>query len=106
MKKHLTITFFITLLFTFSCNKQDNTGTLKVINETDCVHTIFDGVDSNTNLLGSVGKNESKNFTIELNDLRSSEKYFSSDPQICPNLFEEQYKVTINSNQVTTIVIK
>ena len=106
MKNILKISILTILLITTSCSNNDNTGTLKVINQTECIQNIFDGLNSNSNLLGTVIENETKNFTIELGELESSGTFFYSDPQNCDNSIGEQYKVTINANQVTTIVIE
>lgn len=103
MKKLLTITTLLTLLI--SCSKDDNSGTLKVINQTDCINNIFDGLNDNGDLIGTVLENETKNFTIELGDLNSSGIFFFNEPQNCEGVFGEQFQVTINDGETTTIII-
>ena len=105
MIKNLTLSILTILLFA-SCNKDDNTGTLKVINQTECIQNIYDGLDANSNLIDTVLENETKNITINLGEAESSFTYFYSDPQDCEGSSGEQYHITINENQVTTIVIE
>ena len=96
----------LTLLFLFSaCSKENNIATLKIINQTECVQNIFKGLDENSEFLGTVLENETKELMFESENV--NRQFFYSDPhQSCSGLFGQQYRVDVNGGESTTIIIQ
>ena len=107
MKKAFLILVVAVSILSTSC-KDDNKGFLNVINQTSCLHNIYDGLNSNGEFLGSVGANQTSTFTIEMGGaVTFFDKSFASDPVNCniQGLFEQQYQATIRAGETTTIII-
>jgi len=101
----LFLKLFVISIFFTSCDK-DNQGTLVVVNQTDCLHNIYDGVNSSGEFLGPVGANQTATFIIELGSAESiSGSFFAVEPVNCMDLFEEQFQVDIENGETSTILI-
>ncbi len=100
-----SIILFSILISTYSCSKDDNSGTLKVINQRDCIHNIFVGTSSGS-LVGTIIENETKSFTIELGELNSEGNFYYADPHDdCEGIAGEQFNIVIEDGETTTIVL-
>ncbi|GEQ86201.1 hypothetical protein ULMS_17090 [Patiriisocius marinistellae] len=106
MKNYLNlISTLILLVFFIACNKDDNSGTLKVINQRDCIFNIFEGTSSGS-LIGTVLENETKNFVINIGDLDSEGSFYYADPQDeCEGFSGEQFNIVIEDGETTTILL-
>ncbi|MEZ5003296.1 MAG: hypothetical protein R2730_09720 [Chitinophagales bacterium] len=99
-----TIVVLLGVLFTaVSCSKVEQ-GTLQVINQTDCLHNIYLGVNSGGDFLGAVGANQTNSFVIDVANI-VGERFFAADPVNCQGLFEQQFQVAIRDNETSTIII-
>ncbi|WP_131474395.1 hypothetical protein [Neotamlana nanhaiensis] len=95
----------VILLF-MSCSKDDNTAKLKIVNQTDCMHNIFEGYDSNSNYIGQVRANQIETIEIGIGEAESyGNQAFYLDPVNCSEKSGELYYVDLHYKETATIII-
>jgi len=105
MKIKLLLTIFALAIFS-SCSNDDEDNRiarLEVNNQTGCLVNMYAGQDASAEFLGSVSANETEIFEINISSVFSGVYY--SDAQNCGDIGGEQFFVTLNENETTTILV-
>jgi len=107
MRKILLFTIITASLLLSNCTKQkeqDKSGTLRVVNQTNCSYNITGGSDSGNEYIGTVAPLETKDFTIHF--IESFRLYFKATPvNNCPNSHVHNYDFFMNYGDTKNILI-